>query len=134
MQARKLKYSDEKNEQHESASAVTIFFSSLHEPNFGMKWEIEFCMKCPEVIIPDDDLIPTPPSELDIASVVYGPELPRSPLQNSWVNHGKWVAMRAVYISDIDKVAEVAQTVSTMLSTRGSASGNAPDCSSDAHT
>ena len=60
----------------------------------------------PTVIVPDDLDSPNSPSELDVASMVYGKSLPRSPVHARWRAHDETVTARAQYLVRQDKRAE----------------------------
>ena len=49
------------------------------------------------------------PSELDVASRVYGPALPRSPEHaRKWQEHARWVSARHEYVQQLDAAAREA--------------------------
>ena len=55
------------------------------------------------VLVPDDGL--RAPSELDVATAVYGHALPRSPREGKWREHAHWVEARRVFLHRIDASA-----------------------------
>lgn len=55
---------------------------------------------------PDDALALVAPSELDVASTVYGPALPRSPEEDKWAHHAAYVTARADFIRECDRKGE----------------------------
>jgi hypothetical protein len=60
------------------------------------------------VIVPDDaDAPPCVPSELDVASAVYGPLLPRSPARARWRDHAQWCRARAAFLALVDHLASL---------------------------
>ena len=60
------------------------------------------------VIVPEDHALDhgCVPSELDVASRVYGNALPRSPGDGKWRNHAHWVRARNQYLVRIDHRAK----------------------------
>ena len=57
------------------------------------------------VITPDSDPDTPVPSELDVASEVYGSNLPRSPNTRKWARHSHWTRARNEYLKQLDSEA-----------------------------
>ena len=65
------------------------------------------------VITPDSDPDTPVPSELDVASVVYGGGLPRSPSAHKWARHSHWTRARNEYLQQLDAEARARLAVLT---------------------
>ncbi|MAB55835.1 MAG: hypothetical protein CMN93_08170 [Synechococcus sp. CPC35] len=61
------------------------------------------------VRVPDDDDAPVSPTELDLATGVYGARLPRSPFIDGWRGHSEAVLARLRFLHEQDRRAERAE-------------------------